>query len=358
MLVGRKDRVVVAMSGGVDSSVAALLLVRAGYDVVGISMRLWSYEREATHGCCTPEDLQDARKVADLLGIPHYVANFEKTFERHVIDNFVQSYQVGETPNPCIRCNQDVKFSTLLVRAKELGAQYLATGHYARKEKVGGRYQLLRAVEQSRDQSYFLYGVTQEELKMLLFPIGHLPKSEVRRLATEAGLPVADKQDSQEICFVPDDYVSFVEKKVESQNRCPGRLVSEAGEELGRHEGIHRFTVGQRKGLGLPALQARYVLDVRSDGTVVVGSEADLYKCQFELREPRWVENAPQEGENFDVKIRSRFEPASAKVETVMDGRIVVRFASPQRAITPGQAAVFYRGDAVVGGGWIDRVLG
>ncbi len=346
------------MSGGVDSSVAALLLARQGYDVVGISMRLWSYEREATHGCCTPDDLYDARKVAEQLGIPHYVNDFEETFEKEVVSNFVQSYAKGETPNPCVRCNRNVKFKVLLKRARELGATSLATGHYARSISENGVYRLLRAKDQRRDQSYFLFGIGQEELAMLRFPLGDLRKEEVRALAKEAGLVVAGKPDSQEICFVPGDYADFVEKKLSPDEIRKGLIVNERGETLSKHSGIHRYTVGQRKGLSLPTSSPLYVLAVHPSGKVMVGPEEELYRSTFDVRETHWTKNLPKEGEKFLVQIRSRFSPAPARLARLEGSDVRVSFEKPQRAITPGQAAVFYQGDELIGGGWISSVEG
>jgi len=353
----KKTRVVVAMSGGVDSSVAALLLTQQGYEVVGISMRLWSYEQDATHGCCTPEDLYDARKVADQLGIPHYICDFEASFEENVVSNFVDSYRLGETPNPCVRCNNDIKFHTLLSRASELGAKFLATGHYARREEKNGRFALMRAADLRRDQSYFLFGMGQEELSRILFPLGELKKEEVRRLATQAKLCVANKPDSQEICFVPKNYSEFVQKRLTPDQIRPGKIRNEKGEEVGAHTGIHQFTVGQRKGLRLQTQLPTYVLSIDTKGDVVVGPDQSLFKSTFEVRETRWVGDPPQAGEELKAQIRSRFHASKAKIDISAAGKVKATFEIPQRAITPGQAAVFYRGDQVVGGGWIERVV-
>jgi tRNA-uridine 2-sulfurtransferase len=354
----KKERVVVAMSGGVDSSVAALLLQESGCEVIGISMRLWSYEPDVTHGCCTLEDLYDARRVADRLKIPYYVYDFEEAFEEKVVAPFVESYKFGETPNPCIRCNTDIKFQTLLKKAEELGASHLATGHYARIERRNDRYHLLRAADSSRDQSYFLFGLGQRELAKTLFPLGELKKKDdVRRLASDAGLPVSEKPDSQEICFVPGNYVDFVETRISKEDVRPGKVRNEKGESVGEHGGIHRFTVGQRKGLGIQSLLPTYVLEIRKDGDIVVGPDEGLFKRTFEVRETRWVDEPPREGERVSVQIRSRFQAASAVIEACGGDGVRVSFEESQRAITPGQAAVLYRDDEVLGGGWIDRVV-
>ena len=357
MIETKKIRVVVAMSGGVDSSVAAHLLVEQGYEVIGISMRLWSYEKDATHGCCTPEDLLDARKVANKLGIPHYISNFQSTFEQKVVDKFVESYKTGETPNPCVRCNNDLKFHTLLKRANELGAQYLATGHYARCVSENGEYKLLRAVDERRDQSYFLFGMTQKELSQILFPLGDMKKDEVRQIARKADLIVADKPDSQEICFVPKEYSDFVEQRIGSE-AISGNLVDDQGKILGHHDGIHKFTVGQRKGIHINTTLPMYVSSIdKTTGNVTVGNKQALKKSTFDVRELRWVNQPSQPGDKLLTQIRSRFYPSEATIESI-DDKVRVNFEQPQESISPGQAAVFYRGDQVIGGGWIDRVIG
>lgn len=364
----KKKRVVVAMSGGVDSSVAAYLLVEQGYEVVGISMRLWSYEKDATHGCCTPEDLLDARKVANQLGIPHYITDFQATFEQKVVDEFVNAYKHGETPNPCVRCNNDLKFSTLLKRANELGADYLATGHYARvvREISQGdgitestqEYKLLRAVDASRDQSYFLYGMSQKELSQIMFPLGELTKVEVRKIGRKAGISTSDKPDSQEICFVPKDYSEFVEKRIQGQV-ISGNLIDEAGKVLGKHEGIHQFTVGQRKGIQIPTTLPMYVSKIdKTTGNVTIGSKEALKKSAFDVRELRWVNAPVQVGDRLLTQIRSRFYPSQAVIEEVAEETVRVKFEVPQESISPGQAAVFYKDNQVIGGGWISKVIG
>jgi len=352
----KRKRVVIAMSGGVDSSVAAYLLVKQGYEVVGISMRLWSYEKDATHGCCTPEDLFDARKVATQLKIPHYISDFQATFEDKVVDEFVNAYKHGETPNPCVRCNNDLKFHTLLKRANELGADYLATGHYARVVHENNEYKLMRAVDATRDQSYFLYGMSQKELSQIMFPLGELTKVEVREIGRQAGIATSDKPDSQEICFVPKDYSDFVEKRIKGDT-IKGNLVDESGKVLGAHEGIHKFTVGQRKGIQIPTTLPMYVNHIdKETGNVTVGSKEALKKSEFDVRELRWVNTPVKKGDKLLTQIRSRFYPSEAEVIEVGD-TVRVKFEIPQESISPGQAAVFYRGNQVVGGGWISKVI-
>jgi tRNA-specific 2-thiouridylase len=352
----KKKRVVIAMSGGVDSSVAAHLLVEQGYEVVGISMRLWSYEKDATHGCCTPEDLYDARKVANQLGIPHYISDFQSTFENKVVDKFVESYKHGETPNPCVRCNNDLKFHTLLKRANELGADYLATGHYARCVLEDGEYKLLRAVDSRRDQSYFLFGMTQKELSQIIFPLGEMKKDEVREIGRKAGICTSDKPDSQEICFVPKEYSEFVEKRIQGE-MISGNLIDETGKVLGTHEGIHKFTVGQRKGIQIPTTLPMYVSNIdKNTGNVTIGNKEALKKSTFDVRELRWVNTPVKKGDKFLTQIRSRFYPSEAVIQEVGD-KVRVSFEIPQEAISPGQAAVFYRNNQVIGGGWIDKVI-
>jgi tRNA-specific 2-thiouridylase len=351
-------RIVVAMSGGVDSSVAAALLAGEGRDVVGLSMQLYDQQGERTFGsCCTLDDLRDAGRVADVLGIPHYILNFEKQFQETVISNFVREYAAGRTPLPCAHCNSDLKFATLLDRAEGLGAEQVATGHYARVERSPeGRWLLKRSADPAKDQSYFLFSLTQTQLARAVFPIGDLDKVEVRAEARRLGLNVADKPDSQEICFVPDgDYASFVARQAPAVAR-QGAIVDQRGDVLGSHGGVHRFTVGQRKGLGLSSSAPLYVLKIEAEsGQVTVGSRDALDHSTLSASGVNWISiGAPSGWARVAGQIRHRHRPAPARVRAIGDGRAECIFDEPQSAITPGQAVVFYDGDTVVGGGWID----
>jgi tRNA-specific 2-thiouridylase len=358
-------RIVVAMSGGVDSSVAAALLVEQGHDVIGLSMQLYSAtgpepaaEGDQAFGrCCTIDDLHDARRVANSLRFPHYILNFERQFRDTVISNFVREYRSGRTPLPCAHCNSDLKFSTLLERARGLGADYVATGHYARVDRdPSGRWLLRRSVDRDKDQSYFLFPLTQEQLAAASFPVGMLTKPQVRAEARRLGLTVADKPDSQEICFVPDhDYATFVAKQAPAAIR-GGEIVAEDGGRLGSHGGVHRFTVGQRKGLGLSAPMPLYVLKIDAEsGQVTVGPRRSLEKTTLTAAGVNWISiDAPASWLPVSAQIRHRHAPAAARVRALPDDRAEVVFDLPQSAVTPGQAAVFYDGDIVVGGGWIE----
>jgi tRNA-specific 2-thiouridylase len=346
-------RVVVAMSGGVDSSAAAALLKEQGHDVVGMTLRVWSYESSAQCGsCCSPDDIDDARAVAERLGIPFYVADVEELFKDRVVTPFIQSYLGGRTPIPCVACNQDVKFGFLLKRARQLGAK-LATGHYAQIREAGGRYRLERGADAAKDQSYFLFTLGQAELAELLFPVGGLTKAEVRAIAERYGLVTSQKPESMEICFVPDgDYARFVEKVAGPQPKGP--IVTASGEVLGQHDGIHRFTVGQRKGLQVAAGEKLYVQRLEPErNAVVVGPAAEAERAQFHLLRPHWVDGAAPVDRPVTVRVRHRHQGAAGRVRFEANGHYRVLLDAPVRAVTPGQAAVLYDGDAVLGGGWI-----
>ncbi len=360
------------MSGGVDSSTVAALLRASGYNLLGLTMQLWNQRRlagypgmpEGGHGrCCSIDDVHDARRVAEHLGLPFYVVNYEERFEQDVVRPFVEDYLAGRTPIPCTLCNNYLKFDQLLLTARQVGAGMVATGHYARvaRRDATGRWELRRGVDASKDQSYFLFGLTQEQLSRTLFPLGDMKKDEVREKARDFGLPVAAKRDSHEICFVPgNDYSRFIDayfaERGEPVPARRGAVVDTAGRELAGHDGIHNFTVGQRKGLGIAAGRPLYVLQVHPDSaTVTVGDDAELFGQTAELSKLNWVSLAePPAPIRAEVKIRYRHQAAPATVTPLSSGGARVEFDSPQRAITPGQAAVFYQGDLLLGGGWID----
>ena len=365
-----KPTIAVAMSGGVDSSTVAAMLRAEGYPVVGLTMQLWNQRRlagregmpEHIQGrCCSIEDVYDARHVAEQLGIPYYVVNHQERFERDVVRPFVDDYLAGRTPIPCSLCNNHLKFDQLLTTARQIGAEMLATGHYARVEysEERGRWLLLRGRDLSKDQSYFLFGLTQEQLKKTLFPVGNMSKPEVRALAREHGLILAEKPDSQEICFIPGgDYKRFIDAYLDEQGEhlpdTSGELVTNSGEVIGHHTGIHNFTVGQRKGLGVATGSPLYVIELRGDKhQVVVGGDDALRLRTLYAHRFNWIAvESLDHPMRVKAKIRHRHLPADAEVK--MDGdRVRVTFDEPQRAITPGQAVVFYEGDLVIGGGWI-----
>ena len=350
-------KIVVAMSGGVDSSVAAALLAEQGHDVVGLSMQLYDQSGDQTFGsCCSLDDLHDARRVATSIGIPHYILNFERQFQETVISNFVREYASGRTPLPCAHCNSDLKFSTLLDRARGLGADHVATGHYARVERSDdGRWLLKRSVDEDKDQSYFLFSLTQDQLGRAMFPVGTLRKPDVRAQARRLGLNVAEKPDSQEICFVPDgDYASFVARTDPAVVR-DGAIVDAGGHVLGSHGGVHRFTVGQRKGLGVATGAPLYVLKIDAPtSTVTVGPRAALEQVELAASNVNWIAiDAPAGWTRVSAQIRHRHRPAPGRVRAIDGGGAEFVFDQPQPAITPGQAVVFYDGDVVAGGGWI-----
>ncbi len=366
----QRGLVAVAMSGGVDSSTVPALLLEQGRPVVGLTMQLWNQRRlpelqgdgPAQHRCCSLDDVYDAKAVAQHLNFPHYVVNFEAQFEERVVRPFVDQYLSGRTPIACTNCNTDVKFEPLLRMARQIGAERLATGHYARIRKNGhtGRWELLRARHESKDQSYFLWGLTQEQLSRSEFPLGELTKEEVRAVARRANLPVAEKPESMELCFVPKgNYVQFIEaysqKRGISLQKEEGEIVSETGEIVGRHSGIHNFTIGQRKGLGFAAGKPLYVLSIDPEkNRVVVGADDALRTASFEIENVNWVSfEKPEAPLRAAVRIRHKHEPATATVEGLDPNRARITFDFPQRAITPGQGAVFYNGDVVIGGGWI-----
>ena len=351
-------RLVVAMSGGVDSSVAAALLAEQGHDVIGFSMQLYDASGGSGQrfgGCCTLDDLHDARRVAGALGMPHYILNFERQFQDTVVSNFVSEYAAGRTPLPCAHCNSDLKFSTLLDRARRLGAEHVATGHYAQVTEADGRWQLKRSTDRDKDQSYFLFSLSQPQLAAAVFPVGALTKPAVREHARRLGLAVADKADSQEICFIPDnDYAAFVEKAAPARE---GAIVAADGRVLGTHAGIHRFTVGQRKGLGISAAVPLYVLGIdAASGNVTVGPRRALDRTTLTAAGVNWVSIAPPvEWRATAAQIRHRHAAAPGRVRALDDGRAELVFDEPQSAVTPGQAVVFYDGDVVLGGGWIEN---
>ena len=362
------QRVLAALSGGVDSAVAAALLVEAGYEVIAVSMLLAGNAEGHEGSCCSIDDFQDARRVSERLDIPYYVLNLKDAFQSRVINVFSHEYVQGRTPNPCLLCNRDLKFDLLWQRARELDAHYVATGHYARivQDANTQRYQLLRGSDQSKDQSYFLFTLSQEQLARTLFPVGHLTKAEVRDKAHSLGLGLADKPESQDICFVPDgNYARFLEQRLSPERFTPGKVVDRKGQVLGSHTGIHRFTIGQRRGLGLGGQpEPMYVSNIdATTGQVEVGSKADLQASGLHASRVNWINSIdgqqPQEADEImaTVKIRYRYPPIPARILPQPDSKAEVRFQYACPAVTPGQAVVFYDGDRILGGGWIEGAL-
>lgn len=367
-------KIAVAMSGGVDSSAAAAILKQQGHELVGFTMQLWDQRRGINvdengeplpSRCCSLDDVYDARRVAEELAFPFYVLNLERDFERDVVQPFVNSYLNGETPIPCVSCNSRLKFASLDRLALSLGCEKVATGHYARVEfdEAAKRYKLLRGRNEQKDQSYFLWELTQEQLSRALFPLGEMSKPDARAAARDHGLAVAEKKESQEICFVPDgDYSGFIDRYLEAEgatDRVPsaGEIVDTSGNVIGKHTGIHRYTIGQRRGIGIADERPLYVISLEpSASRITVGPQEDLMANEFTAGGVNWIAfDDPKEPVEAEVRVRYRHEAAPAVITPLSSGAVRVVFAEPQRAITPGQATVFYRGDEVLGGGWISR---
>jgi tRNA-specific 2-thiouridylase len=360
---GRREKILVAMSGGVDSSVAAALLHRQGYAVTGISLRMWSCDAELpAKACCGLDQAQDARAAAGMLGFPYYVVDAREVFDERVLKPSWNEYARGRTPNPCVHCNERFKFDLILKKADALGAEAVATGHYARV--VPGTNEsaplLLRGKDRGKDQSYFLFTLTQDQLARTRFPLGEFTKDEVRALAREVGLPNADRPESQDACLIPEEggFAEGLRQRFGASTR-PGTIVDPAGNRLGEHEGIHHFTVGQRRGLGIALGKKAYVIAIHGerDEVVVSTDEEALLAGGLEASGVRWLTGKAEAEGEVDAQIRYRHRPVKARLQGSGEGKVRVHFAVPQRAVTPGQAVVFFRGDTVLGGGWIERAL-
>lgn len=353
-------RVLVAMSGGVDSSVAAAMLKEAGYEVIGATMKIWPKELcglEKEKACCSLKDIDDAKKVCKNLGVRHYVLNLESDFRKNVIDYFTKEYLAARTPNPCIICNEKVKFGSLLKKAQALECDFIATGHYARIER-NSHCRLKEAIDKTKDQSYVLFSLSQSQIKKILLPLGGLTKDSVRAKAKKIGLHVSEKPDSQEICFVPDnDYSEFIKKYCRLESK-KGEVLDSSGALLGYHQGFWNFTIGQRRGLGIAAKNPLYVIEIRAKDNVIVAGEAnDAKKKRFLVKDANWLARDVKKESELEVKIRYNHKKSLASIKNIGGNKVEVEFKEPQNAITPGQAAVFYDGEYVAGGGWIDKIL-
>ena len=354
-----RKRIVVAMSGGVDSATTAALLKEQGHEVIGVTMQLWDYG-DAEGGCCSADEVRDARKVADQIGISHYVVNYMDEFKEFIVEDFINKYMNGKTPSPCVLCNEHMKFKFLMKRSLELDADYLATGHYARViyNKKNNEYELVKALDSKKDQSYFLFTLNQYQLSKILFPLGDKTKEEVRLLADKFGLKVANKPDSQGICFITgSSYKEFLKDQNENDNK-EGDIVDTSGNVIGTHQGIFSYTVGQRRGLGIAKGKPQYVVRIDPKrNRVVVGNEEDIYSNSLSVNNLSWINAVAAKEMNISAKIRYRHKENDANLVLNNQNEAVVNFREPQRAVTPGQAIVFYKENKVLGGGWINEVF-